>query len=103
MRFIRMLVGQILSAAVMGLWIALMAFMAAWMVRKGWWMIGHEWVFTGAALAALGVLWLGVCLRGAWLVLMVLAGRTSGRLARRDFRNSVANMLMFARAGVWKD
>lgn len=103
MRFLGLMLAQVWGAAVMGFWIFLMVAGALWLMRKGWWMMGHDWVFTGLAVAIVGVLLLVVCLRGAWLVLMLLAGRTTGRLARRDFRNSVADLLMFAKTGLWKE
>lgn len=103
MRFLGQMLAQVWGAAVMGFWIFLMTLGAVWLVRKGWWMMGHDWVFTGLAVLLLGVLLFAVCLRGVWLVLVLLAGRTTGRLARRDFRNSVADLLMFVKTGLWRE
>lgn len=91
------------AAIVMGFWIALFVWGAWWLLQRGWWMMGHDWVLTGLAVVLIGGLMLGVCARGVMLVLSLLAGRTTPRLARRDFRNSLADFLMFMKTGLWKE
>jgi len=95
--------GRLKSAMGMGFWIFLLAWLGVWMARKGWWMMGHDWVWTGLGMALLGVLICVMSLRGIWLVLMLLLGRTNPRLARRDFRNTLSNFVMFAKSGMWKE
>lgn len=47
------------------------------------------------------------CGLGAWhtgrLWLTLIRGRTTARLAARDFRNLVANCFFFAQSGGWKE
>jgi hypothetical protein len=91
------------SAVGMGFWIAVLVALGIWMAGKGWWLIGHGTVWIGLVLGLVGVLVCVMCARGVWLVVMLLAGYTTPRLARRDFRNTLSNFVMFARSGVWKD
>ena len=94
---------QIWNSAVMALWIGLLAWGAWWMASKGWHLMGRDWVFTGFAMIVVAGLLVLVSVRGSWLVMMLLAGRTTSRLARRDFRDSVADLLMVAKTGLWKE
>lgn len=91
------------AAIIMGFWIGLLTWTAWWLMRTGWWMMGIDWVFIGLAVALLGLLVMAVCGRGIGLVLKLLAGKTTPRLAKRDFRNSLADLLMFMKTGLWKE
>lgn len=91
------------TAIWMGLWITLMVWGAWWLVREGWWMMQRDWIFTGFAVILVGLLIMVVSGRGIMLVLALLAGQTTPRLAKRDFRNSLANLAMFAKTGLWKE
>ena len=94
---------QIWNACVMAFWLCAMVWFALWVVRQGWALIAHGWFFTGVGVILFGTVVVGVCIRGTWIVLILLAGRTTPRLARRDFRDSVANLLMFAKTGFWRE
>lgn len=96
------MVARIWAAFWMCFWIGLMLWGVLWLEGEGRWLMGHNWPFTGLAIALAGLVITVVCGRGLWLVLMLLSGRTSVRLARRDFRNSLANLVMFAKTGLWK-
>lgn len=47
------------------------------------------------------LLWLAF--QGLMIVINLLRGRTSPRLAKRDFRNNLSNILMGAKTGMWKE
>ena len=85
----------------LGGWGFLWAVVSYMMMDKGWYLMGHWWVWTGIFLTLGGVcVWLfaaQVLLMAAWVAM----GRISPRLARRNVRNIVANTLMLVRGGGW--
>jgi hypothetical protein len=91
------------SAFGMMFWVGILALAAWWVVCTGWWLMGHHWELSGLAMCLAGLLMMGVAANGILLVISVLCGRTTARLAKRDFRNSMANLIMFARTGLWKE
>ena len=94
---------RLISVFGMMVWVGLLAFAAWWVVCRGWWLMGHRWELTGLAVTIAGLVMMGMVAHGILLVMSVLSGRTTARLAKRDFRNSLANMIMFARTGLWKE
>lgn len=94
---------QIWNSGIMAFWLCVMVWGAMWLLREGWWLIKIGWFFSGVGVILVGCVVVGVSVRGAWIVLTLLAGRTTPRLARRDFRDSVANLVMFAKTGFWKE
>jgi hypothetical protein len=74
-----------------------------------WFMATAQAEATIGKTATAGLLLLLVvpCGLGAWhtgrLWLQLLRGRTTARLAARDFRNLVANCFFFAQSGGWKE
>lgn len=94
---------RLVSALGMCFWVGLLAIAAWWVVCKGWWMMGHHWELSGLLVVIAGLLMMGVAANGILLIGAVVSGRTTARLAKRDFRNSLANLIMFARTGLWKE
>lgn len=84
-------------------WLVVGAFLAKVL---GWWGLyfwAIQWALVGMALmvpAALGA-WVAVCAGIALVRLMM--GLTTARLARRDFRDSVANLIFRVRSGGQQD
>lgn len=91
------------SALGMGFWIGLLVWFGVWASMKGWWLLGHGYPWWGLGIGLLGVLVCIMSVKGVWVVFRLLMGHTTPRLARRDFRNTLSNFVMFARSGVWKD
>ena len=97
------MVRRVSSAFGMMFWVAVTAVLAWWVVCSGWWMMGHHWELSGLAVTIVGLVLMGMAANGILLIINVLTGRTTARLAKRDFRDSVANFIMFARTGLWKE
>ncbi|PZP40314.1 MAG: hypothetical protein DI585_01175 [Pseudomonas fluorescens] len=97
------IVSRFFSALGMAFWVGLLTWFGWWLVAQAWYLMGHGWPLMGIALMVLALFLLLMCVRGVWLVLMLLAGYTTPNLARRDFRNTLANFLMVVKAGSWKE
>lgn len=57
----------------------------------------------GGFLFLVSVFMLWVALRGYHIAMSVFMGRSSARLAQRDFRNILSNIAMGAKTGMWKE
>jgi hypothetical protein len=75
---------------------------SVWCVGEGWHMMRAGWIWLGLIVALLGIFWLVLAGRGFWIVGQLASGRISPRLARREFRNTLSNMFMLVKGGVWK-
>jgi hypothetical protein len=94
----------------MGLWISILAtgfaFPGFWWLRDGVARLEtaeDNNLRVGLFLVAVSVFMLWVALRGYHIAISVLLGRTSPRLAQRDFRNILSNIAMGAKTGMWKE
>lgn len=84
-------------------WSAMLAWAAYGVWHGGWWVATHKWELTGLLIVALAVIPLISALHGTWLAVLILTGRSSPRMARRRFRNGLADVVMYAKTGLWKE
>ena len=90
------------------------AWLGAWVVGIFWlahklvvWTVAlwvQRWGFTGLALLVIAFLLVMLALRLTWPILLLLLGRETPRLARREFRDTISNALFFIKTGgLWKE
>lgn len=84
-------------------WCGMLVWLAYGLWHGGWWVAAREWPLTGLAIVALGLVPLLSALHGVWLAVQILLGRMSPRMARRKFRNGLADVIMYSRTGLWKE
>lgn len=96
--------GRWLMAAWLGLWAAGCLYVGRWLVESALGLMRAQWNISGVAVMLVAFVVVILALRLMVPVAELLLGRTSPRLARRDFRDSIANMLFFVRSGgMWKE
>ncbi len=84
-------------------WSGMLVWLAYGIWQGGWWVATHKWELTGLAIVALALVPLLSACHGAWLAVQILLGKTSPRMARRKFRNGIADVLMYSKTGLWKE
>lgn len=86
-------------------WLLLWALAALWFANRvvlwGIWLEDHQWLYTGLAVLGFALLVVMGALRLLLMALAVLRGRVPPRLARRYFRDTVADALFSFRTGGW--
>lgn len=95
---------RLVMAAWLGAWVVGLFFLANQLVHWAVQLWGIRWGFTGLALIIIALLIVMLALRLCWPVLGLIFGWESPRLARRDFRDSIANAVFFIKTGgLWKE